>query len=124
MRSMLQEKMTEGQSAQIKEKERSKTLFHEVVRLGEQQEKYADMLQNVNLQLESRIQAFEAKFNVNERALASISEKGVSGLNNLNEWNERVEKRVQGMESNLYALTVRFGISKGLVMLIERTSEG
>lgn len=108
MRSMLQEKMTEGQSAAIKEKERSKTLFHEVVRLGEQQEKYAEQIQTLNMALESRIQSFEAKFSVNDRALASLSEKGVSGLNNLNEWNDRVEKRVQGMESNLYALTVRY----------------
>ena len=106
MRSILQEKLTEDQGFAIKEKERSKTLFHEVVRLGEQQERSAEVLQNLNLSLEAKIQAMETKYQVNERALLALTERGQAGLTNLGSWNEQFEKKMQSLESNIYSLTV------------------
>jgi len=105
MRSILQEKLTEDQGFAIKEKERSKTLFHEVVRLGEQQERSAEVLQNLNLALEAKVQAMETKFQVNERALMALTERGQAGLTNLGSWNEQFEKKFQSLESNIYSLT-------------------
>ena len=106
MRGVLHEKHTEDHTFAIKEKERSKTLFHEVVRLGEQQEKSAEQLQNLNLALETRLQAVESKFQVGERALSTVNQRGESGLSNLTEWNNQIEKKYQGLESNLYTLIV------------------
>jgi hypothetical protein len=106
MREILQEKLTEDQATALKERERAKTLFHEVVRLGEQQERSNEMIQNLNLTLETKLQALEAKYLVAERALSTITQKGEVGLNNLTEWNDKMEKKVLSLESNLYALTV------------------
>ncbi len=108
MREIIQEKLTEDQASALKERERSKTLFHEVVRLGEQHERNAEMIQNLNLALETKLQAIESKYIVAERALSSLTQKGEVGLNNLNDWNDKVEKKVLALESNLYALTVYF----------------
>lgn len=105
MREILQEKLSEDQQTALKERERAKTLFHEVVRLGEQQERNNEMLQNVNLALETKYQALEAKFLVADRTLAMLGQKGEIGLNNLSEWNDKMEKKTQALESNLFALT-------------------
>lgn len=107
MREIIQEKLSEDQASSLKERERAKTLFHEVVRLGEQQERASEMIQNVNLSWETKIQAMEAKFVATERTLAALTQRGEVGLNNLNEWNEKVERKVQSLEANLYTLTVR-----------------
>ena len=115
MRSILQEKLTEDQGFAIKEKERSKTLFHEVVRLGEQQERNAEMYQNLNLALEAKLQAIETKYQVNERAIMALTERGQAGLTNLGSWNEQFEKKIQSLESNIYSLTVSWDEGKGLI---------
>lgn len=124
MRSILQEKLTEDQGFAIKEKEKSKTLFHEVVRLGEQQERSSEMLQSLNMALESKLQSLETKYQVTERALLAVTERGQAGLSNLGEWNEQFEKKVQGLESNIYSLTVsnrlRLGVNDDV---LERTSK-
>ncbi len=125
MRSILQEKLTEDQGFAIKEKERSKTLFHEVVRLGEQQERSAEMYQNLNLALEAKIQAMETKYQVNERAIMALTERGQAGLTNLGSWNEQFEKKITSLESNIYSLTVRELNGVGFNgNFVERASEG
>ena len=106
MRSILQEKLTEDQGFAIKEKERSKTLFHEVVRLGEQQERSSEVIQNLNMALESKLQSLETKYQVTERALLALTERGQAGLSNLGEWNDQFDKKIQALESNIYSLTV------------------
>jgi len=105
MRSILQEKLTEDQGFAIKEKERSKTLFHEVVRLGEQQERSSEMIAGLNMALESKLQSLETKYQVTERALLALTERGQAGLSNLGEWNEQFDKKVQSLENNIYSLT-------------------
>jgi len=105
MRSILQEKLTEDQGFAIKEKERSKTLFHEVVRLGEQQERSSEVIQNLNMALESKLQSLETKYQVTERALLALTERGQAGLSNLGEWNDQFDKKIQALESNIYSLT-------------------
>ena len=60
LREMLQQKVTSEQSELTKEREKSKALFFEVVRLGESSERQNEMLQNVNLGIETRIQSLES----------------------------------------------------------------
>jgi ABC-type uncharacterized transport system ATPase component len=69
MRSMLQEKITEEGVALAKEREKSKALFMEVVRLGEAHERMNDTLSTLNQQYEQRIQSMEGKLYSGERAL-------------------------------------------------------
>lgn len=59
MRELLQTKVTSEQSELVKEREKSKALFFEVVRLGEQSERQNEIINNVNLGLETRLQSLE-----------------------------------------------------------------
>lgn len=56
MRGMIQEKITEEGSGLAKEREKSKALFMEVVRLGEGQERIQESLNATQMQYEQRIQ--------------------------------------------------------------------
>ena len=106
MKNFLHEKFTEDYASVSKEREKSKALFLEVVRLGENQEKSSDFLQNLNMQFEGRIKAIESRFQIGERSLNSVMVKGDQGLNNVTEWNEKLEKRIQNLESNLLIIGV------------------
>ena len=106
MKNFLHEKFTEDYSTITKEREKSKALFLEVVRLGETQEKNAEFIQNLNMQFESRIKAVESRFQIGERSLNSVMIKGDQGLNNVTEWNEKLDKRIQNLESNLLSIGV------------------
>jgi len=45
----------------VKTKEKNTVLFNEVVKLGEQSEKYQEVIQNMQINYESRIQTLEAR---------------------------------------------------------------
>ena len=104
----------------MKEREKSKALFNELVRLGEAQEKVSKMSHNGNLELETRIQAIESKFAMNEQNMNQVVQKGETGLNYVSEWNEKLDKRVMQIESNLIGLGVKIPLSNPL----ERADEG
>lgn len=106
MKNFLHEKFTEDYTTIAKEREKSKALFLEVVRLGEAQEKNAEFIQNLNMQFENRLKNIENQYQVGERSINSIVVKGNQGLNNVTEWNEKLEKRIQNLETNLLTLGV------------------
>lgn len=102
----MHEKFSEDYSSITKEREKSKALFLEVVRLGESHEKNAEFIQNLNLQFDSRIKAVESRFQMGERSINSLIIKGDQGINNVTEWNEKLDKRIQNLESNLLTIGV------------------
>lgn len=106
MKNFLHEKFTEDHTNIAKEREKSKALFLEVVRLGESHEKNTEFLQNLNMQFEGRIKAIESKFQIGERSISSLVVKGDQSINNISDWNEKLEKRIQNLESNLLTLGV------------------
>lgn len=69
MRGMLQEKITEESSQLSKEREKSKALFLEMVRLGELHEKLSESLSLINQQFETRMMTLEGKIYNGEKAL-------------------------------------------------------
>ncbi|CAD8193692.1 unnamed protein product [Paramecium octaurelia] len=104
MRGMLQEKITEESSQLQKEREKTKALFMEMVRLGELQEKLQESLSTSHQHFEQRINGMESKIYNGEKALIQVAQRGDSGMNFINETNERIEKRVMALEANLLAL--------------------
>ncbi|CAD8113035.1 unnamed protein product [Paramecium sonneborni] len=104
MRGMLQEKITEESSHLQKEREKTKALFMEMVRLGELQEKLQESLSTSHQHFEQRINGMESKIYNGEKALIQVAQRGDSGMNFINETNERIEKRVMALEANLLAL--------------------
>lgn len=129
MKNFLHEKFAEDYTTIAKEREKSKALFLEVVRLGEAQEKNAEFIQNLNMQFESRIKAMENQYQMGERSLNSLVVKGNQGLNNVTDWNEKLEKRIQHLETNLLTLGVNNSeflivfVKKFLIFLIARTNQ-
>jgi hypothetical protein len=108
----LHEKLTEDLLSLSKEREKSKALFLEVVRLGEQQEKSNEKIQNLNLLLDGKLKNMENRMQVGEKNLNQISMKGEQGIENFSDFNEKLDKRVQNLESNLLSLGVMRKFSK------------
>lgn len=106
IRGIIQDKITEDQQIFLKEREKSKALFNELVRLGEMQEKLSKSIYSGSTELESRIMSLESKFAVNEQNVNQVVQKGETGLNYVSEWNEKLDKRVQQLEGNLIGLGV------------------
>lgn len=106
MKNFLHDKFTEDYATIAKEREKSKALFLEVVRLGENQEKNTEFLQNLNMQYEGRLKAIESRFSIGERSLNGLMVKNDQGINSVSEWNEKLEKRIQNLESNLLTIGV------------------
>lgn len=48
----------------------------------------------------------ESKLYNGEKALVQVAQRGDSGMNFINETNERIEKRVMSLEANLLGLGV------------------
>ncbi|CAK83690.1 unnamed protein product (macronuclear) [Paramecium tetraurelia] len=84
MRGMLQEKITEESSQLQKEREKTKALFMEMVRLGELQEKLQESLSTSHQHFEQRINGMESKIYNGEKALIQVAQRGDSGMNFIN----------------------------------------
>lgn len=104
VRLMMQERVTEEQQALLKEREKSKALFNEVVRLGEIQEKLTEKIQQMSSGVETRLGQLENRFVTEEQALNQLAVKGEGGFNQISEFGNKLERKVQTLELNLYAL--------------------
>eukprot|EP00357_Protocruzia_adherens_P000537 CAMPEP_0114981866 /NCGR_PEP_ID=MMETSP0216-20121206/5778_1 /TAXON_ID=223996 /ORGANISM="Protocruzia adherens, Strain Boccale" /LENGTH=1008 /DNA_ID=CAMNT_0002343577 /DNA_START=148 /DNA_END=3174 /DNA_ORIENTATION=- len=104
MRLLLQEKASEDHSSNVKQKEKANVLFGEVVRLGEQHEKSAEFLQSLSVTVESRLQTLESRLSGSERTLFQVDKKGESGVNLVSDLAERMDKRIQVLETTLQAV--------------------
>lgn len=98
LRSMLHEIHSEDQVDKSKNNEKSAAMFQEVVRIGIEQEKMIENLQNLNGGLESQISNLESKLNLLEQNADSIVFKGDVSNNMMGELAEKIEKRLNNIE--------------------------
>ncbi|KAL4480269.1 hypothetical protein ABPG74_020785 [Tetrahymena malaccensis] len=119
LRGIMQEKMTEEQSLLQKEREKSKALFMEVVRLGETQERQNDVFNNLQGQFESRIAILEAQLSAGQRSVNQIAQKGDQGINYISDWNEKLERRMQQTEASILSITKEQSKDKDLLSQLE-----
>ena len=61
MRQFLQQKISEDHANSAKVNEKNGVLFNEMVRLGQENEKYAERVQAIQATYEQRIQALEGR---------------------------------------------------------------
>ena len=104
MRVLLQDKISEDQQVFMKEREKSKAFFNELVRVGELQEKQAKEIYGLGSELDSRLRGLESKFVVSEQAMGQLAAKGETGITYISEWNGKLDGRVQQLETNLIGL--------------------
>jgi len=104
MRILIQDKISEDQQLIMKEREKAKALFNEIVRIGELQEKQSKDIYGLNSELDSRLRGLESKFILNEQSMNQLVTKGETGINYMSEWNQKLDSRVQQLETNLIGL--------------------
>ena len=121
MRTFIQEKITEDFKLHQKHKEKGQVLFGEVVRLGENYEKTTDFLQNLSVSLESRMMSLENRINSGERQVVSVDNKSEGSVSLLIELAEKVDRRMQMIETALLAVG---GESEKNFKAIDRVESG
>lgn len=104
MRTFLQEKITEDHKLHQKHKEKGQVLFSELVRLGEGHEKTTEFLQNLSLNLESRILNIENRVNAGERQVVTIDGRSEGNIAQLMDMAEKMYSKIQTLEQALLAL--------------------
>ncbi len=122
MRGYLQDKLNDDHLSSVKQKEKSTVLFNEVVKLGEKNEKHQEIIQNLSINYESRIQTLEARLASAEQNTNTTEKKGDASSTFLNEVIERLESKVQNMESNFHFMSNEQKKEKDSMSRLELTS--
>lgn len=98
LRSMMQDIHSEEQVDKSKNNEKSAAMFQEVVRLGMEQEKVIENLQNLNSNLEAQLATLENKLHILEQNSVNFEQKGEMSNNMMGELASKIEKRLHNVE--------------------------
>ena len=106
MREFIQQQLAEDHTSTVKEREKTKALYNEVIRLGEKLERNIEQHQTNTLNYEAKLQAMEAKYQAADKVVASLTQKGDTGLVQLNDWNDKIDKKLSMLEATFSQLGV------------------
>lgn len=112
LRSMLHDIHSEEQMDKSKNNEKSAAMFQEVVRIGVEQEKMIENLQNINSSLEQHISALEGKISMLENNTANYESKGEVSNSLMGELAEKTERRLHNLEDVIQILTSDHNFTK------------
>ena len=104
MRGVMQDRLNEESSSLAKEREKSKALFEEIVRLGEVMEKSEEKISALELAIEGRVGGLESGKMMVEKRLEEVQGKGEGAMGQVVSWNQKLESRVQQLEATLFVL--------------------
>ena len=104
MRNFLQNKISEDQSLNNKHNEKNSVLFNEMVRLGQENEKYAQRVSNMQATFESKMQQMEARLISAEQSNVLFDRKGESNSSILGDMLEKMEQRVLSLDQQVVSL--------------------
>ena len=104
MRGVMQDRLNEESSSLAKEREKSKALFEEIVRLGEVTEKAEEKIAALELAIEGRVGGLENGRMMVEKRLEEVQGKGEGAVGQVVSWNQKLENRVQQLEATLFVL--------------------
>ena len=102
MRQFLQQKISEDYANSAKVNEKNSVLFNEMVRLGQENEKYAERVQAMQSTYEQRIQALESRLVGTEQSTVLADRKGETNQSILAEVIDKLEAKVLGLEQNYH----------------------
>lgn len=94
MRQFMQDKINEDHVSNVKNKEKNTVLFNEVVRIGEVNEKHQDVISNLQVGLESRIQTLEARLQSSESNTFTAEKRTDQAQNFVTEIVEKLESKI------------------------------
>ena len=104
LRMMVQEVQNDDQVDKTKNNEKSAAMFQEVVRIGVEQEKMIENLQNLNTNLESQLSTLESKINILQSNSGNLEQKGEMSNSMMGELAEKIEKRLHNVEDVIQLL--------------------
>lgn len=104
LRIMVQEVQNDEQADKSKNNEKSAAMFQEVVRIGVEQEKMIENLQNLNTNLESQLTTLESKISILENNSGNLEQKGDMSNNMMGELAEKIERRLHNVEDVIQVL--------------------
>ena len=102
MRQFLQQKISEDHANSAKVNEKNSVLFNEMVRLGQENEKYSERVQAMQSTYEQRIQALEGRLVGTEQSTVLADRKGETNQSILAEVIDKLEAKVLGLEQNFH----------------------
>jgi len=82
----------------VKNKEKNTVLFNEVVRIGEMNEKHQEVLSNIQVGMESRIQTLEARLASSENNTLTSEKRTDQAQNFVTEIVEKLESKIHQLE--------------------------
>lgn len=112
MRNFLQSKITEDQQVQTKNNEKNSVLFQEMVRLGEENSKYAQKVAGMQNVFEAKLAQMEQRLAQTEQSGYMIDKKGESSNAVLSELIEKVESRLLMVDQQVLNLKGDLGREK------------
>ena len=121
MRQFLQQKISEDHANSAKVNEKNSVLFNEMVRLGQENEKYAERVQAIQSTYEQRIQVLEQRLQGTEQSTVLADRKGETNQGILAEIIDKLEAKVMGLEQNFHYIKGDFQREKENVGRLEIT---
>lgn len=122
LRVMVQEVQNDEQADKSKNNEKSAAMFQEVVRIGVEQEKMIENLQNLNSNLESQLTTLEGKINILQSNSGNLEQKGDMSNNMMGELAEKIEKRLHNVEDVIQILNSEQKMEKDKLSNVEVSS--
>jgi len=122
MREIIAEKLGEDQITHAKNKEKNIALFNEVVRIGQDLEKFSSQLQQVSMTMDVKLQTFETKIIKNEQDLSDVEHLRNMFSGNLAGVAEKTETRLNQLENSISLLISDNKITKESMRRVETVS--
>jgi hypothetical protein len=122
LRGMLQELQSDEQVDKSKNNEKSAAMFQEVVRIGMEQEKVIENLQNLNSDLEAQMSTLESKISILEQNSNNLEQKGDVSNGMMGDLAEKIEKRLHNVEDVIQMLNSEQKHEKDKISHIEVNS--
>jgi hypothetical protein len=104
MRNFLQSKISEDQQIQSKNTEKNTVLFQEMVRLGQENEKYSHKVHGMHNEYEAKLTQLEGRLAHAEQSNMMFDKKGDSNTTILSEMLEKMENRLLMVDQQVMSL--------------------
>ena len=108
MRDIITAKTNEDQLTQAKNKEKNIALFNEMVRVGQDLERFAGQLQQLNSSSEARSQNFESRLIKAEQEAGNIDGIRTMLTNAMVTLTDKTESRLNQVDNSINIVSVKF----------------
>lgn len=110
IKTLVEEKIETDKIITNTEKEKSRALFNEVVRLGEHQEKLSQTMGSFTIQAETRLQSIEKKGLIVDQMSSELRQIGMYVKDELKTFTEKMNVKLAYLDKEISQLNVRLKV--------------